>query len=86
MEKVIQFLDELDAALFSLRLILAGYRGLVLVPLLSIVLVTGLYQLSGWAGPCLALLGLCAYRALRTHNPAPRGNGRRTVVQETSSA
>ena len=87
MEKIIQFTDELDAALFSLRLILAGYRGLIFVPLLSILLVTGLYWLAGWPGPSLALVGVCIYRALRTRGPGPaREHNRPGVLRESSSA
>lgn len=87
MEKVIRFMDELDAELFSLRLILAGYRGLIFVPILSILTVTGLFRLSGWFGPGLALVGLCVYRAIQNRGPVPAEQSRRhEAVGETSSA
>lgn len=86
MEKILQFMDELDAAFFSLKLILVGYRGRLLVPALSILSVSGLYLTVGWIGPALALGAVSAYRGLRNRGNRAATQRRRTVARETGSA
>ena len=85
MEKILQFMDELDAEIFSLRLILMGNRGRLLVPALSIISVTGLYLLAGWIGPLAALGAVSAYRVLRNRGQRMAAQRRRSVVRETGS-
>ena len=83
MERVLRLLDELDAAVFSLRMVLAGLHGLVLVPVLSTLVVTGLYWISGWLGPVVALTSVSAYRWLRHQRQIRREKTGRLIVQET---